>query len=344
MSLTLGVTKDSVFFDRLWTHPKFTRGRLALPESDDKRVLLAADYMLCHDKLSELWLFTPKERTLSLAKGFGVDLSLHHKKIVWASDRQGVGELTKKVVLARRKKRGKSIGEDELLRVSQQAFFQAGSLLADGQLDAAVAGACAPTADVLRGVLGTCGLKESSRVLSGSMLMEKGDLTGNLLYADMAVIPDPDKEAILDIAKASVATWQALFPENIPPRVAFLSFSTKGSAKSASSEKMAAAAKAFQQECPAVESDGELQFDAAMDGAVRERKAKGSLLKGDANIFIFPNLDAGNISYKVTQRLGGYRAVGPILQGAAKPFFDLSRGASEADIVKTCMLALCLAD
>ena len=132
-----------------------------------------------------------------------------------------------------------------------------------------------------------------------------------------------------------------LFPDN-DPSIAFLSFSTKGSAKSPSCEKMRRAFEEFSRSHPSVNTEGEIQFDAAFSQSVGEKKAPQSHVAGKANIFIFPNLDAGNIGYKIAQYLGGYEAIGPIFQGASQPYFDLSRGANVEDIIKTSLIALAL--
>jgi phosphate acetyltransferase len=155
-----------------------------------------------------------------------------------------------------------------------------------------------------------------------------------LLFADCGVVIEPTVEQLVQIAHASVSTWTTLIP-HIPPKVAFLSFSSKGSARHKESEKVSAAAALFKERFPDVVSDGELQFDAAFVPKVARVKAPESPIAGQANCFIFPNLNAGNIAYKLVQRLAGYRAYGPILQGLAKPFSDLSRGASVQDLV-TC--------
>jgi phosphotransacetylase len=159
------------------------------------------------------------------------------------------------------------------------------------------------------------------------------------LYADCGVVIAPTDRQLLDIAETSVATWRRLVPD-VPPVVAFLSFSTVGSAKHEHQERMAEAAAAFKARCPDVESDGELQFDAAFDREIGAKKAPGSAVPGRANCFIFPTLDAGNIAYKITQRLAGFEAYGPILQGLAKPFSDLSRGSTDADILASAYVNL----
>jgi phosphotransacetylase len=159
------------------------------------------------------------------------------------------------------------------------------------------------------------------------------------LYADCGVVIAPTEKQLLDIASESVKTWNCVFPEKAPV-VAFLSFSTKGSAAHEQQEKMASVAAKFKELFPNIESDGEFQFDAAFDSVIGASKAPGSLIPGRANCFIFPDLNSGNIAYKITQRLAGFQAYGPILQGLAKPFCDLSRGSTVEDILASCYINL----
>ncbi len=200
-----------------------------------------------------------------------------------------------------------------------------------GKVDSVLAGNLSTTSDVIRAAIKGVGLVPGIRTVSGSFVMVSPQ-HNPFLFADCGVVIEPTVEQLVDIAESTVLTWYAL---NLgeSPRVAFLSFSTKGSARHPEVDKIAAAAQGFRAKCPDVLSDGELQFDAAFVPEVADLKAPLSPLKGGANCFIFPNLNAGNISYKLVQRMGGYQALGPILQGVAKPFSDLSRGASVDDIV-----------
>jgi phosphate acetyltransferase len=214
---------------------------------------------------------------------------------------------------------------------SNSSLMLAAEYLKLDRVDSVLAGNLSTTSDVIRAAIKGVGLFPGIKTVSGSFVMVSPQ-NNPYLFADCGVVIDPTIEQLIDIAEATVLTWNALgLGES--PRVAFLSFSTKGSARHPEVEKIAAAALRFRTKFPDVLSDGELQFDAAFVPEVALLKAPLSLLKGSANCFIFPNLSAGNIAYKLAQRIGKYQALGPILQGVAKPYSDLSRGASVDDIV-----------
>jgi phosphate acetyltransferase len=260
-------------------------------------------------------------------------------EVVWVPDpaRDARCASVAKLLLSRRASKGMTEAEARTL-AADPVIFGAG-LVALGHADAGVTGAAHATADVIRAGLWCIGTAPGAPLVSSTFMMVREDEV--LSFADCGVVPDPDSEQLVHIATSTARNHVRLTGE--AARVAFLSFSTRGSASHPKVDKVRAAAQLFAQRQPEIASDGELQFDTAYVPEVAARKAADSVLAGKANVFVFPDLDAGNIAYKMAQRLGGFGAYGPIIQGLAKPYLDLSRGCSALDIAGVVVIAAAMA-
>ena len=213
-------------------------------------------------------------------------------------------------------------------------------MVAAGEADACVGGASSPTADVVRAALYCIGLAPGVEIISSSFVLVLPDGTP-LTYGDCGVVPEPDPDQLASIAISTAATHEMLAGEQA--RVAMLSYSTKGSADGPRVERVRQATEIVRSRMPSLCVDGEMQFDAAWDRGVAAAKAPGSGVAGRANVFVFPDLDSGNIAYKITERLAGARAYGPLLQGTAGVIHDLSRGCTADDIATVAVIAACQA-
>ena len=308
-------------------------GRVAFPESTDLRVLQAINEILRDGVVASFLVFSRRSELHALARKNGLEEVLMQKKNILC-----VGEDVKFAPdevssFLKASMKGKSLADAAIHELAASPLYQAGYLLAKGDVDCVLAGTESTTADVIRAALRTVGKAEGVQTVSGAFIMQRQEEV--YLFADCGVVIEPTPEELVDIALESRKTWEAI-PSlvGIQARLAFLSFSTKGSAQHKAATKMAEAAQEVKKRASELLVDGELQFDAAFDQEIGLRKAPGSPVAGKANIFLFPDLGAANIAYKITQRLAGFHAYGPLLQGLAKPYSDLSRGATVTDIVE----------
>ncbi|WP_278897833.1 phosphate acetyltransferase [Lactobacillus gallinarum] len=294
--------------------------RIVFPESDDLRILTAVSN-LNKDGIVEPILIGKKENVAKIAEENSLDLT--GVKIYDPNNYADLDKMVKAFIAARRK--DTSVAEAKA-KLAKENYF--GTMLVKMDLaDGMVSGAAHSTANTVLPALQLIHAAEGMHRVSGAFVMEKGD--ERYIFADCAINIEPDEETLAEIGYQSAQTAKMA---EIDPKVAFLSFSTKGSAEGPMVDKVHDAAAMFQKSHPEIPADGELQFDAAFVPAVGEKKAPGSKVAGHANVFVFPELQSGNIAYKMVQRLGGFTAVGPILQGLAAPVNDLSRGCSEQDI------------
>lgn len=303
---------------------------IVLPESHDERVLKAAE-TLTKQNIASIITLGNEEKIFNDVKKLNIDLS--NVRIIDPEKSDRFDSYTN-TFYELRKKKGLTV--EQAKEIMRRDLFFGAMMVKEGMADGSVAGSTASTADVLRAGIQCIGMADGISIVSSFFLMVFPEKT--YTFSDCGVVPDPNAEQLADIAISAADNHHKLTGEI--PVVAMLSFSTKGSAQHESVEKVIEATKIAKNKRTDLIIDGELQFDAAIVESIGKKKALGSKVAGHANVLIFPDLNAGNIGYKIAQRLGGCEAIGPLIQGLKKPYFDLSRGCSADDIVNTAAFAI----
>jgi phosphate acetyltransferase len=311
------------FLQKCKSNPK----RVVYPEGEDERLIQAAAYCV-KEGIAKPILIGRKDTIKNKAASLNIELD--NIQVVQLSDFDYSDELFD-IINFTKKRVDKKVAQN----LSKNPLYIGALLVKKDLADMCIGGAVNDTADVIKAALYIIGLKEHINLLSSFFLMELPTLefgeNGVLFFADCGVNPDPNSAQLADIAIATADNFKNLMEKE--PKVAMLSFSTKGSAKHTMLDKVIEAVDIVKQKRPNILIDGELQADAALVESVCERKAPNSPIKGNANVLIFPDLNAGNIAYKLVERLAKAQAIGPIMQGLKKPMHDLSRGCKYMDVV-----------
>lgn len=314
-------------FEELKVEVKEKHPSIVFPEGEDERVLKAA-FRLKEENILEPIVLGKRSEVEGAAKAIGKDLN--NINFIDPAEAKDIDEMAQ-TFFERRK--GKITLEDAKALLLKDVNYFGTILVYMKKADGLVSGAAHATSDTVRPALQIIKMKEGYKKTSGVFVMVKG--AERYIFADCAINIAPDSN---DIAETAILSNMTAKSFGVDPKIALLSFSTKGSAKSDETEKVINALEIVKERDASIAVDGELQFDAAFVPTVAEKKAKGSAIAGHANVFIFPSLEAGNIGYKIAQRLGGYDAIGPILQGLNSPVNDLSRGCNSDDVYKLALI------
>ncbi len=316
--------------EKIKENAKKSLQRIVLPESDEERTLKAADIIL-GEKLAKIILIGNPDQVKSDAERLGLK-NIGQAIIINPESHEKMDQYIDLMVEIRK---NKGLTREKASELIKDPLYLATLIIKAGDADGEVAGAKNATGDVLRPAFQYVKTLPGISVVSGAFIMILKDKNfgedGLIVFADCAVHPDPSASELAEIAVATGKTTRAI--AGFEPRIAMLSFSTKGSAKHEMVDKVVEATRIAKQMAPDLMIDGELQADAAIIEAIGQSKAPGSAIAGKANVLVFPSLEVGNISYKLVQRLAGAEAIGPVLQGMAAPINDLSRGCSVSDIV-----------
>ena len=315
--------------DKMIQRAKADKQRIVLPEGTEERTLRAADKLLSDEIANIVLLGDPKEIS-DMAQQMGLT-NINKAEIINPKEHNKKEVYIDQLVELRK---NKGMTTEKASKVVEDPLYLSCLMIKNGDADGEVAGAQNTTGDVLRPALQIIKTLPGVKVVSGAFIMytqtpQFGE-DGVLLFADCAVMPNPNAEELASIAVSSAKTMQSLV--GVEPKVAMLSFSTKGSAEHEMVDKVREATAIAKEINPLLMIDGELQADAALVPEVGKSKAPGSTIAGKANVLVFPTLESGNIGYKLVQRLGNAMAIGPVLQGMAAPVNDLSRGCSVEDI------------
>ncbi len=307
---------------------------IVLPESHDERVLRAAE-ILTKNGICGVITLGDENKIREDAQNYGVELQ--GVRIIDPVKSETLSDFAN-MFYNLRKHKGVTI--EDAREIMKRDLFFGSMMVGQGMADGSVAGSVASTGDVLKAAFQCVGMPEGISIVSSFFLMIFPEKVYS--FADCAVVPNPDASQLADIAVTTADNHKKLTGEE--PYVAMLSFSTMGSAKHELVDKVVEATKIAKEKRPDLNIDGEMQFDAAIIDKIGKKKAPESTVAGRANVLVFPDLQAGNIGYKIAQRLGGAEAVGPVVQGLKKPLFDLSRGCSVDDIVNTSAISALMAD